>query len=79
MLYGFNWARWMPVAWVAYHTFQSLAHTRFELGFEVMYILHTPLELLAHIYLYIHLYIAILLIVFTLSANRYFRDARAAV
>ena len=71
MLFGFNWARWMLVAWVGYHTFQSIAHTRFELAFEILYIPHTPWELLAHM----HLYIAILLIVFTPSAHRYFRGA----
>jgi len=71
MLFGFKWARWMLVAWVGYHTFQSIAHTRFELAFEVLYDLHTPWESLAHM----HLYIAILLIVFTPSAHRYFRGA----
>ena len=74
MLRGFNWARWMLVAWVVYHIFQSIAHTRFELMFEVFYILHSPWELLAHM----HAYIAILLIVFTPSAHKYFRTARAA-
>src|SRR5262249_55353288 len=49
----------------------SIAHTRFELAFEVLYIPHTPWELLAHM----HLYIAILLIVFTPSAHRHFRGA----
>jgi hypothetical protein len=74
MLRGFNWARWMLVAWVGYHTFQSIAHTRFELLFNALYYVHSPWEALAHM----HVYIAILCIVFTPSAHRYFRAARAA-
>jgi hypothetical protein len=34
MLYGFNWARWLLVAWVGYHVILS--------------ILHSPLELVVH-------------------------------
>ena len=74
MLYGFNWARWMLVAWVGYHFFQSIAHTWFELMFDVLYYVHSHLEAWVHM----HVYIAILCIVFTPSAHRYFRTARAA-
>jgi hypothetical protein len=74
MLRGFNWARWMLVAWVGYHTFQSIAHTWFELLFNALYYVHSPWEALAHM----HVYIAILCIVFTPSAHRYFRAVRAA-
>jgi hypothetical protein len=75
MLFGFNWARWMLAAWVGYHFFQSLAHTRFELAFEILYILHTPWELLPHCMLYA----TILYVVFRPAAERYFREARATV
>ena len=34
MLYGFNWARWLLVVWLAYHVILS--------------ILHSPLEVLMH-------------------------------
>jgi hypothetical protein len=30
MLRGLNWTRWILVAWVGYHFFQSLAHTQRE-------------------------------------------------
>ena len=75
MLRGFNWARWILVAWVGYHFFQSLAHTRFELMFEVFYDAHSPWELLVHSLLYV----MILYAVFHPAAGRYFRGARAAV
>jgi hypothetical protein len=75
MLRGFNWARWILVACVGYHFFQSLSHTRFELMFEVFYDAHSPWELLAHSLLYV----MILYAVFHPVAGRYFRGARAAV
>lgn len=75
MLYGFNWARWMLVAWVGYHSFQTIAHTRFELMFEVFTYIHSPWESLV----YLHLFIAILYIVFRPEASRYFRGAQATV
>jgi hypothetical protein len=74
MLCGFNWVRWMLVAWVGYHFFQSLAHTRFELMFEVFYYVHSPWEAWVHA----HVYITILGIMSTPSANRYFRVVQAA-
>jgi hypothetical protein len=75
MLRGFNWARWILVAWVGYHFFQSLAHIRFELMFEVFYDAHSPWELLAHSLLYV----MILYAAFHPVAGRYFRGAREAV
>jgi hypothetical protein len=74
MLRGFNWARWMLVAWVVYHIFQSIAHTRFELMFEVFTYVHSPWES----FVYLHLFISILCIIFRPEACRYFRGARAA-
>ena len=73
MLEGFNWSRWMLVAWVGYHSFQTIAHTRFELMFEVFTYVHSPWET----FVYLHLFIAILYIVFRPEAGRYFRGARA--
>jgi len=74
MLYGFNWARWMLVAWVGYHSIQTIAHTRFEFMFEVLTYVHSPWES----FVYLHLFIAILYIIFRPEAGRYFRGARAA-
>src|SRR5262245_17154003 len=60
MLYGFNWARWLLVVWVGYHVILS--------------VLHSPLELLAHILLFA----LVLYFVFRPQASTYFRGARAA-
>ena len=38
MLYGFNWARWLLVAWIVFHLILS--------------ILHSPLQLLMHTLLF---------------------------
>jgi len=75
MFRGFNWARWLLVAWVGYHVYQSLAHTWFELMFNAVYYVHSSWEAWVHM----HVYIAILWIVFTPSANRYFRGEQPAV
>jgi hypothetical protein len=74
MLYGFNWARWMLVAWVGYHSFHTIAHTRFELMFEVFTYVHSPWES----FVYLHMFIVLLYIIFRPEAGRYFRGARAA-
>ena len=74
MLEGFNWSRWMLVAWVGYHSVQTIAHTRFELMFEVFNYVHSTWES----FVYLHLFIAILYIVFRPEASRYFRGARPA-
>ena len=48
MLTGRGWARWLCVAWFAYHIILSVAHTRFELiahcvfGIAVCVILFSP-------------------------------------
>ncbi len=75
MRYGFNLARWMLVAWVSYHSFQTLAHTRFELMFEIFTYIHSPWESVVQL----HLFIAILYTVFRPEAGRYFRGERVAV
>lgn len=31
MLYGYNWARWLLVVWLAYHVILSALHSPFEL------------------------------------------------
>jgi O-antigen ligase len=31
MLYGFNWARWLLVVWIAFHVILSGLHSQFEL------------------------------------------------
>jgi hypothetical protein len=31
MLYGFNWARWLLVAWLAFHVIISVLHSPFQL------------------------------------------------
>ena len=31
MLYGFNWARWLLVVWIAFHIILSALHSPFEL------------------------------------------------
>lgn len=31
MLYGFNWARWLLVVWIAFHVIISALHSPFEL------------------------------------------------
>ena len=34
MLRGRNWARWLALAWIAYHVILSAFHTLFELAFH---------------------------------------------
>jgi hypothetical protein len=31
MLYGFNWARWLLVVWIAFHIVISILHSPFQL------------------------------------------------
>jgi hypothetical protein len=74
MLFGFKWSRWMLATWVGYHSFQTIAHTRFELMFEVFTYIHSPWESLV----YLQLFISNQYIVFSPAAGKYFRVAQAA-
>jgi len=38
MLMGRSWARWLSVAWFAYHIILSVGHTSFELSLLVVFI-----------------------------------------
>jgi hypothetical protein len=36
MLYGFNWARWLLVAWMGYHIILSIFHSPFQLLMHIL-------------------------------------------
>jgi len=36
MLYGFNWARWLLVAWMGYHIILSVFHSRFQVLMHIL-------------------------------------------
>ena len=36
MLRARNWARWLSLAWIAFHVIISIFHTRFELGVHIL-------------------------------------------
>jgi hypothetical protein len=36
MLRAGNWARWLSLAWIAFHVILSLFHTRFELAVHIL-------------------------------------------
>ncbi len=38
MLRGNNWARWLALAWMAFHVIVSAFHTRWELAIHVLFL-----------------------------------------
>jgi hypothetical protein len=36
MLRANNWARWLSLAWIAFHVILSFFHSRFEVGFHAL-------------------------------------------